>query len=172
KQYHFVFCLMLFYGAYQLIEFTALHHIGAIGYALLGFIFLSIPKLIEDKYQMDKIFRYTSAIVSGCAFIFISVQGMVIRMDDPSLVLLAAYLIIALHFLYLFCFWLCFNSFCVIATCVGSAQRAQVFVCFWSVLFPVVFWCVLVLYVCVVFDGPLLLRGDLARSAAGRVGHE
>src|SRR5699024_1371945 len=101
KQYHFVFSLMLVYGAYQLIEFTALHHIGAIGYALLGFIFLSIPKLIEDKYQMAKIFRYTSAIVSGCAFIFISVQGMVIRMDDPSFILLAAYLIIALNFLYL-----------------------------------------------------------------------
>lgn len=101
KYYHFVFSAMLVYGTYQIIEFSMLSHIEPIALAALGFVFLFIPRVINDQYQLATIFRYTSAIVSACAFIFISVQGMIIRMDDPSVLLLIAYVLIALNFTYL-----------------------------------------------------------------------
>jgi hypothetical protein len=101
KEYHFVFSIMLVYGAYQLIEFSALHEIGAIVYALLGFAFIVIPMMIPEDTSLTKAFRYTSAIISVLAFFYISLTGLLLRMNEPSLVLLLAYLIISLNFTYL-----------------------------------------------------------------------
>ncbi|WP_449354155.1 hypothetical protein ACUL41_12700 [Virgibacillus natechei] len=101
REYNFVFSAMLVYGAFQVIEFSALHHIGPIVYALLGFFFLAIPKFMEDKHGITRVFRYTSAVISGLAFIYITLQGMVVRMDNPSVILVIAYLLIAGNFVYL-----------------------------------------------------------------------
>lgn len=101
KEYHFVFTVMLIYGAYQLIEFSMLNEVSGIAYALLGTIFLGLPILTKDHSSLQKAFRYTSAIVSACAFIYISLEGMLLRFNDPSIVLLIAYIIISFNFLFL-----------------------------------------------------------------------
>ncbi|QKY70136.1 SCO7613 C-terminal domain-containing membrane protein [Lentibacillus sp. CBA3610] len=101
KEYSFVFSAMLVYGAYQLIEFSVLQEAGAIGYALLGFVFLAIPRFIDDDHALKRIFRYTSAVVSLCAFLYISFEGIILRMNEPSFVLLLAYVLIALNFAFL-----------------------------------------------------------------------
>jgi hypothetical protein len=101
REYNFVFTAMLVYGAFQVIEFSALHNISPVAYALLGFIFLALPKFIEDKHGLASVFRYTSAVISGLAFIYITLQGMVVRMEEPSIILVIAYLLIAGNFIYL-----------------------------------------------------------------------
>ncbi|WLD94213.1 hypothetical protein [Alkalihalobacillus sp. AL-G] len=101
KEYHFVFSAMLVYGAYQLIEHSIFDEFGSIGYALLGIVFLILPNYLTENIPLQKVFRYTSAIVSGCAFIYISWEGILLRMNEPSFVLLVAYLIISLNFTYL-----------------------------------------------------------------------
>ncbi|WP_010531893.1 hypothetical protein [Lentibacillus jeotgali] len=101
KEYSFIFSAMLVYGAYQLIEFSAVDDASAVVYALLGFVFLAIPKFIEDDHILKRIFRYTSAVVSACAFLYISLEGLVLRMNEPSFVLLLAYVLIALNFAFL-----------------------------------------------------------------------
>ncbi|SDQ08690.1 hypothetical protein [Virgibacillus salinus] len=101
KEYHFVFSALLVYGAYQLIEFSTLNEVGAIVYALLGFVFVVLPNFIKDSSSLQKAFQFTSAIVSAGAFVFISLEGILMNMNVPSFVLLLAYLIIALNFTYL-----------------------------------------------------------------------
>lgn len=101
KNYHFVFSAMLVYGAYQLIEFSALNDFGPIFYALLGFIFIVIPMTIRKDFPLKKAFQYTSAVVSGLAFLYISLEGMLLRMEEASFILMLAYVIIALNFTYL-----------------------------------------------------------------------
>src|SRR5699024_11745404 len=49
-------------------------------------------------YSLKRIFRYTSAIVSACAFLYISMEGIFLRMNEPSFILLLAYILIALNF--------------------------------------------------------------------------
>lgn len=101
KNYHFIFTVMLIYGTYQMIEFSAVQEIGPVVYALLGFVFLSIPKVVKDASTMEKMFQMTSAFVSGLAFLYITVQGVFLRMDQPSLLLVIGYVLIALNFTYL-----------------------------------------------------------------------
>lgn len=101
KEYHFVFSAMLVYGAYQLIEFSALHEVGAMVYALLGFIFILIPMVMPKDFPLRKAFRYTSAVVSALAFLYISFEGILLKMNEPSVVLLIAYVIISLNFTFL-----------------------------------------------------------------------
>ncbi|GAB3048299.1 hypothetical protein [Virgibacillus ainsalahensis] len=101
RAYHFVFSAMLVYGAYQLIEFSVLHEIDAIAYALLGFVFLALPAFLEQNDALEKAFRYTSAVVSFFAFLYISLEGILLRMNEPSVVLLIAYVIISLNFTFL-----------------------------------------------------------------------
>lgn len=100
RQYHYVFTLLFVYGAYQVIEFSSLREADAIFYALLGFVFLFIPKILRGEHQLTKVFQYTSVIVSGVAFLFISFKAMVLTMEEPSLVLSIAYLLIAFNFMY------------------------------------------------------------------------
>lgn len=101
KEYHFVFSAMMVYGAYQILDNLNFHDASLIGYALLGFIFLLLPKFLNDQLALKKTFQLTSAIVSGLAFIMITVEGMLLRSQNPSFTLLAAYLIIAANFIYL-----------------------------------------------------------------------
>ncbi|WP_284035937.1 hypothetical protein [Neobacillus sp. 114] len=101
KEYHFIFSVMIVYGAYQLIENSFLDYFGEIVYALIGFAFVFIPKALDNKFSLDRVFQYTSAIISGLAFIYISLEGILLRSGSPSLVLMLAYFIIAANFIYL-----------------------------------------------------------------------
>lgn len=101
KEYHFVFTVMLIYGAYQLIEFSILTEISGIAYALLGIIFLGLPVFIKDNTSLQKTFRYTSAVISASAFIYISLEGILLRFNEPSVVLFLAYVIVSINFTFL-----------------------------------------------------------------------
>nr|WP_295972511.1 hypothetical protein [uncultured Bacillus sp.] len=101
RHYHIVFTLLFVYGMYQLIENSVLQYFDYIGFALIGMLFLLFQKFTEKEPNMEKIFRFTSGIISFCAFIFISFQGLLLRSDEDSFVLLGAYLIIAANYLIL-----------------------------------------------------------------------
>ncbi|MFZ3577308.1 SCO7613 C-terminal domain-containing membrane protein [Virgibacillus sp. DJP39] len=101
KEYHFVFSAMLVYGAYQLIEFSILNEVGPLIYALLGIIFVLVPMMLPKDIPLHNAFRYTSAVVSFCAFLYITFEGILLKMGDPSLVLALAYILISLNFTYL-----------------------------------------------------------------------
>ncbi|QIZ09523.1 hypothetical protein HFZ78_24945 [Priestia megaterium] len=101
KEYHFIFSVMIVYGAYQLIEHSFLDSFGAIVYALIGFGIVFVPKAMDDKFTLNKAFQYTSAVISGLAFIYISLEGILLRAGNPSIVLMLAYFIIAVNFIYL-----------------------------------------------------------------------
>src|SRR5699024_9957466 len=73
-EYRFVFSAIVVSGAYQVIEFSVLHHIEQVAYVLLGLFFLVLPTFIKNEHGLTKDFRYTSAVVSVLAFIYISVQ--------------------------------------------------------------------------------------------------
>jgi hypothetical protein len=101
KEFHFVFSGMIVYGAYQLIENSFLEIVGPIFYALVAVGFLFVPQLLKDTFPLQKAFQYTSAVISGLAFIYISFEGMIFKFGEPSIVLLLAYFIIAGNFIYL-----------------------------------------------------------------------
>jgi hypothetical protein len=101
KEYHFIFTSMLVYGAYQLIEHSFLEHIGPILFALIGVGLLFIPRLVNLSELLGQIFRVTSAVISILVFLYISLEGLLLRMGEASFVLLFAYLIIGSHFVFL-----------------------------------------------------------------------
>lgn len=101
KEFHFIFSAMVVYGAYQLIEHSFLDYFGELVYALVAFGMVFIPKALDGKFTLDKIFQYTSAVISGFAFIYISLEGILLRSGVPSIVLLLAYSVIAANFVYL-----------------------------------------------------------------------
>lgn len=101
KEFHFVFSAMLVYGAYQLIENTVPNDLSPLLFACIGFIFLIVPRALDDDYPWKKIFTYTSSVVSGCAFLFITLQAITINWGEASIVLMLAYVVIAGNFLYL-----------------------------------------------------------------------
>jgi hypothetical protein len=101
KEYHFVFSAMFIYGAYQILENWRFTEVSVIAYALLGFVFLFVPRFIDEKYALKKAFQITSGVVSALAFLFITAEGMMIHTENPSFILMAAYLIISANFIYL-----------------------------------------------------------------------
>ncbi len=101
KEYHFIFTLMVVYGAYQLIEHSFLEYFAQACYALIAFGFVFVPKVLDNRFSLNKVFQYTSAVISGFAFIYISIEGIMLRAGSPSLVLMIAYFIIAANFIYL-----------------------------------------------------------------------
>ena len=101
KEYHFIFSVLIVYGAYQLIEHSFLDYFGEIFYALIGFGIMFVPKTLDEKFKLEKVFHYTSAVISGFAFIYITLEGILLRAGEPSIVLMLAYFIIAINFAYL-----------------------------------------------------------------------
>ncbi|WHY65284.1 hypothetical protein [Neobacillus sp. SuZ13] len=101
KEYHFIFSIMIVYGAYHLIEHSFLDYIGAIIYALVGFGMVFVPMALNNQFSLNKAFQYTSAVISGMAFIYISLEGILLRAGNPSIVLMLAYFIITVNFVYL-----------------------------------------------------------------------
>ncbi|MDM5225758.1 hypothetical protein QUF73_05985 [Cytobacillus sp. NJ13] len=101
KEFHFVFSLLIVYGAYQLIENTMLNAAGPVFFVLVGIGFLFVPGVMDKQYSWDKIFRLTSAAVSILAFLYISAEGILLMAGEPSASLLLAYIILAVQFIYL-----------------------------------------------------------------------
>jgi hypothetical protein len=101
KEYHFIFSAMIVYGSYQLIEHSFLEMTGPILYALMAVGFLFITRILNFPDILTKIFQITSAIISVLTFIYISVEGLLLRAGEPSIILLFAYLIIGSHFVYM-----------------------------------------------------------------------
>lgn len=101
REYHFVFTAMLVYGAYQILESDVLGDGNVIGYSLIGFVFLLLATKLNDQFALKKTFQWTSAAVSGMAFVYVSAEGMLLRSEDPSIFLLIAYLLISVNFLFL-----------------------------------------------------------------------
>ncbi|MCS0652625.1 hypothetical protein [Cytobacillus firmus] len=101
KEFHFVFSLLIVYGAYQLIENSMLNAAGPVFYALAGIGFLFVPMVMDKQYSWEKIFRLTSAGVSLLAFLYISIEGILLTAGEPSVSLLLAYTILAGQFIYL-----------------------------------------------------------------------
>lgn len=101
KEYHFVFSIMLVYGVFQILENWAFEAINPLGFAVIGIIFLFVHRLVQNEFGLQKAFRWTSAIVSILAFLYISLEGMLLRSNEPSLILLVAYVVITGNFIYL-----------------------------------------------------------------------
>ncbi|ETI66468.1 hypothetical protein [Neobacillus vireti] len=101
KEYHFIFSVMLVYGAYQLIEHSFLNYFGEVVYAIIGLGIVFVPRTMNGRFSLDKVFQYTSAVISGFAFIYISLEGILLRAGNPSITLMLAYFIIAVNFIYL-----------------------------------------------------------------------
>ncbi|MFS0671815.1 hypothetical protein [Ornithinibacillus sp. 179-J 7C1 HS] len=101
QSYHFVFTAMLIYGVYQLVENSILQSVSEVAFALLGVLFLALPKFLNEAGALQKVFQITSAIVSSLAFLYISFEGLILRMGEGSIVLLIAYVIISLNFAFL-----------------------------------------------------------------------
>ncbi|WP_117161210.1 SCO7613 C-terminal domain-containing membrane protein [Paraliobacillus sp. X-1268] len=101
KEYQFVFSALFAYGAYQLTESSWLGSIDLIVYGLIGVFYLVFAQIVKSDVFISHMFRYTSAVISFFAFIYISYQGIVIRTNEDSLILLAAYLVITFTYTYL-----------------------------------------------------------------------
>ncbi|MFG6116110.1 SCO7613 C-terminal domain-containing membrane protein [Halobacillus sp. MO56] len=101
KAYQFVFSVMIVYAIYQLVEHTPLQSVDVTIYALAGLLYLGFAYAFKDNEFVEKVFRYTSGVVSLCAFIYISYQGITLKGEEGSVVLLVAYLIITANYLLL-----------------------------------------------------------------------
>ncbi|MDZ5472802.1 hypothetical protein SM124_13800 [Bacillus sp. 31A1R] len=101
KEFHFVFSAMMVYGIYQMVEHTMLDSFSPILYALIGIGFLALPKVLDEQYPWEKVFNWTSAVISFFAFLYITFEGLLLKMGEPSFVLLLGYLVITANFLYL-----------------------------------------------------------------------
>lgn len=102
KEYHFVFSVMIVYGAYQLIEHSVLEHFQDVLFVLVGIGFLIVPKFLDDQHQWKRIFQFTSAVVSMLAFVYISLDAFFTNMlEEPSMALVLSYFLLAGQFLYL-----------------------------------------------------------------------
>jgi hypothetical protein len=101
KEYHFIFTSMLVYGAYQIIEHSFLETVGPILFAIIGIVLLFIPRWIKEMAYLERVFQLTSAVVSVLAFVYISLEGLLLRMGEASIILVIAYFIIGSHFLYM-----------------------------------------------------------------------
>lgn len=101
KEYIYVFSGLVVYGIYQITENSFLSDIDLFIYAMIGFVFAGIERYLKKEEVMQKIFYYTNAVVSVLAFFYISLQGILLRMNQSSWVLFFAYTAIALNYLYL-----------------------------------------------------------------------
>lgn len=101
KEYNFVFTLLFVYGVYQLIENSILISVDVVLYALVGFMFLFLQSRISSEGYLQKAFQITNAVISFCAFIFISYKGLLLRWEEPSWLLVLAYLLISVNYIFL-----------------------------------------------------------------------
>jgi hypothetical protein len=136
KEYHFIFSTMVVYGAYQLIEHSFLVSAGPILFALIPALFLILPRFINVTDVLSKIFRMTSAVISILAFIYISLEGLMLRIGEPSIVLLIAYVIIGTHFV-IMCYFFKNTLFNYLSPVFYSAALLQFTLLIDKLIFPI-----------------------------------
>lgn len=98
KEYQFVFSVMLIYAVYQLVEHTPLQSLDSVIYALVGLFYIGFAYAFRNHTFIEKVFRYTSGVVSFVAFLYISYEGILMRGEASSWMLLAAYLLITINY--------------------------------------------------------------------------
>ncbi|GEN52778.1 hypothetical protein [Halobacillus faecis] len=101
KEYQFVFSVMLVYAVYQLVENTPLYAVDSLVYALIGLIYLGFAFTFRSHTFIEKVFRWTSGVVSLLAFIYITYESILIKDESSSWLLLVAYLVIMVNYLVL-----------------------------------------------------------------------
>ncbi|TGB01965.1 hypothetical protein [Halobacillus salinus] len=101
KEYQFVFSVILVYAIYQLVEHSPLGSLDFAVYASAGLLYLGFAYAFRHHSFVEKVFRYTSAFVSLCAFLYISVESILLRGEVGSWLLLFAYVIIMTNYLVL-----------------------------------------------------------------------
>ncbi|MFZ0371135.1 MAG: hypothetical protein WAM07_16175, partial [Halobacillus sp.] len=101
KEYQFVFSVMVVYAIYQLVENSPLQSVDLTLYAVVGLVYLGFAYAFKNHRFVEKVFRYTSGIVSFCAFVYISYESIVLRGEEGSWLLLIAYALITVNYLLL-----------------------------------------------------------------------
>ncbi|WP_226035542.1 hypothetical protein [Aquibacillus saliphilus] len=101
KEYHFVFSVLFAYGVYQLVDHTRLENIDFVIYSLVGLVYICFAYVVRNNNYLKRMFRFTSGLISFFAFIYVSYQGILLKADEPSLLLLASYVLIALNYAFL-----------------------------------------------------------------------
>lgn len=101
KHYHFVFTALLMYGIYQLTLHTPLEHIKEILFASIAFIYVGIQSSLKNENYLQKAFQLTSAIISFFAFVYISIQGLILESQSNGIVMFIATVIVAINYIYL-----------------------------------------------------------------------
>ncbi|MFC7062875.1 hypothetical protein [Halobacillus seohaensis] len=98
KEYQFVFSALFAYSVYQLVEHTTLQSIDTIIYASVGIIYLGFAYAGRQHDFIKTSFLYTSGVISFFAFIYVSYQGILIQSEEGSVLLMLAYLVVALNY--------------------------------------------------------------------------
>ncbi|WLR47439.1 hypothetical protein LC065_18295 [Halobacillus litoralis] len=101
KEYQFVFSVMLVYAVYQLVENTPLYAVDSLVYALVGLLYIGFAYAFRNHTFIEKVFRYTSGVVSFLAFIYITYESILITEQTSSWLLLLAYVVIMINYLVL-----------------------------------------------------------------------
>ncbi len=101
RAYQFVFIALFAYSVYQFTEHSWLYAADLLIYASLGIGYLLFAYMMRKDHISQKIFYYTSGVITIFAFIYISFQGIIVRGNSDSWILLAAYLVIAATYSYL-----------------------------------------------------------------------
>lgn len=98
KEYQFVFSALLAYSAYQFIENIPVGDFSLILFALVGFVYIGLQWVMRNHSFQQKMFQYASGIISFFAFIYISIEGLLVTANEASVVLLIAYILITLNY--------------------------------------------------------------------------
>ncbi|MCA0984249.1 hypothetical protein LCL89_09350 [Halobacillus yeomjeoni] len=98
KEYQFVFSVMMVYAIYQLVEHSPLEQVDWTIYALAGLLYLGFAYAFNNHAFIQKVFHYTSGVVSFCAFVFITYEAIALRGDEGAWLLFFAYVVITFNY--------------------------------------------------------------------------
>lgn len=101
KRYQFVFVVLFSYGVYLLADNSFLQNVDFFIYALMGTVYLAFAYLMRNHSFASKVFYYTSGVVTGIAFLYVTWHGLVIQGDSRSWMMLLSYLVISGTYVYL-----------------------------------------------------------------------
>lgn len=101
KEYSYIFCGLLIYGIYQVVENTGLASIDFVLFSLAGFIFIGMEYFLKEQEALKKIFMYLSGFVSLCTFVFVNLKGVDLKTNHASFFMFISYCLIALNYTYL-----------------------------------------------------------------------
>ncbi|OZM57592.1 hypothetical protein CIB95_04270 [Lottiidibacillus patelloidae] len=94
---HYVFTVLFIYGAYMVIENTALQVFDLALLSSFGFLFVGLANKQIDE-NLKKLLNYTSAFVSLFAFIFVTGKAILFYDEYTTLLLAVSYLLLSLNY--------------------------------------------------------------------------